>query len=103
MPPTSQPDRAKAVRRFNRFYTRVIGVLDEAMLGTSLNLTEARILFELSRHENATATLLQSELSIDAGYLSRVLGKFEGKGIIRKTRSTSDSRCICDPNNRWRP
>ena len=85
-------ERAGAVRRFNRFYTRVIGVLDEGLLGTSLGLTEARILFELSHHEDPTAKVLQSELGIDAGYMSRILGRFERLGLIRKTRSAADSR-----------
>lgn len=92
MDTTSLHERAGAVRRFNRFYTRVIGVLNEGLLGTPLGLTEARILFEISHHDNTTAKILQADLGIDPGYMSRILGKFERQGLVEKTRSTTDSR-----------
>ncbi|AVD90978.1 MULTISPECIES: bifunctional helix-turn-helix transcriptional regulator/GNAT family N-acetyltransferase [Pseudomonas] len=86
-------ERADAVRRFNRFYTRQIGALQEHLLQAEFSLTEARILFELGA---ASAGLKSSDLchllGLDAGYLSRVIGGFEKKGLISKARSAIDAR-----------
>jgi DNA-binding MarR family transcriptional regulator/N-acetylglutamate synthase-like GNAT family acetyltransferase len=81
-----------AVRRFNRFFTRQIGVLREGLVHTSYSLTEARILFELGRGEHVTASGLCRELGLDAGYLSRILTRLEQQGLIAKVRSDSDGR-----------
>lgn len=81
-----------AVRHFNRFFTRRIGVLREGLLHSPYPLTEARILFELAHEDDLTATALCSELGLDPGYLSRILARFEGKGLIDKVRSESDGR-----------
>ncbi|MGD9100628.1 MAG: MarR family winged helix-turn-helix transcriptional regulator, partial [Anaerolineae bacterium] len=80
------------MRRFNRFYTRRIGLLDRGLLKTRFPLTQARIIFELAQREQSTASALIRELDIDPGYLSRILGAFEQDGLIQKTRSKSDSR-----------
>jgi DNA-binding MarR family transcriptional regulator/N-acetylglutamate synthase-like GNAT family acetyltransferase len=84
--------RIEAVRRFNRFYTKQIGVLREGLLGSPFSLTEARILYELAHHEKTTATGLGSELGLDAGYLSRLLRSFKKKGLIDKQVSEADGR-----------
>jgi DNA-binding MarR family transcriptional regulator/GNAT superfamily N-acetyltransferase len=84
--------RAEAIRRFNRFYTRQIGVLHEHLLNSEFSLTEARVLYELAHRPNLTTTDLCRELSLDAGYLSRVISGFEKRGLLRKTRSPSDAR-----------
>ena len=84
--------RIEAVRRFNRFYTKQIGVLREGLLGSPFSLTEARILYELAHHEKTTATGLGSELGLDAGYLSRLLRSFKKKGLIDKRVSEADGR-----------
>ncbi|CAN5515458.1 helix-turn-helix domain-containing GNAT family N-acetyltransferase [soil metagenome] len=83
---------ADRIRHFNRFYTRHLGVLSELLLHSDFGLTEARILFELARRETVSAKVLASGLGLDAGYLSRVLKSFEGKRLIRRTRSTLDAR-----------
>lgn len=84
--------RVQAVRRFNRFYTRQIGVLNEGLLQSPFSLTEARVIYELAQRENTTATELGSELSLDAGYLSRILRGFKKRGLIDKRPSASDGR-----------
>jgi DNA-binding MarR family transcriptional regulator/GNAT superfamily N-acetyltransferase len=81
-----------AVREFNRFYTNVIGLLREGLLDTPYSLTEARILFELAREGEAETAVLRRWLDIDAGYLSRLLARFEADGLVRRTRSAADGR-----------
>jgi DNA-binding MarR family transcriptional regulator/N-acetylglutamate synthase-like GNAT family acetyltransferase len=84
--------RIDAVRRFNRFFTRRIGVLREGLLHTPYPLTEARILFEISRRAEVAASDLSRELGLDPGYLSRILARLEQKGLIDKVRSETDAR-----------
>ena len=81
-----------AVRWFNRFYTRHIGVLQPGLLKTRFSLTQARILYELAQHEQTTPSDLIHELGIDPGYLSRLLSRFEADGLVRKTPSKTDGR-----------
>jgi DNA-binding MarR family transcriptional regulator/GNAT superfamily N-acetyltransferase len=85
-------ERISAVRHFNRFFTRQIGVLREGLLHSPFSLTEARIIFELANRDNLTASVLGSELGLDGGYLSRILKKLEQQNLIEKTRSASDGR-----------
>jgi DNA-binding MarR family transcriptional regulator/GNAT superfamily N-acetyltransferase len=85
-------ERVAAVREFNRFYTSVIGVLREGLLETPYSLTEARVLFELGRLDSAGAAELRRLLDIDAGYLSRMLARFESDGLLTRSRSASDAR-----------
>jgi DNA-binding MarR family transcriptional regulator/GNAT superfamily N-acetyltransferase len=84
--------RAERIRRFNRFYTRQIGVLNEHLLDSDFSLTEARILFELAHRPGPTSSDMCRELGLNAGYVSRVISGFERKGLVEKTRSASDAR-----------
>src|SRR5260221_109983 len=84
--------RVTAVRRFNRFYTRQIGLLRHGLLGTAFSLTEGRVLYELAQCETTTAAELAADLSIDPGYLSRLLRGFTTSGLVASTRSAIDRR-----------
>ena len=79
-------------RRFNRFYTKQIGLLTQGLLKTRFPLIQARVLYELAQQDQTTASALVGKLDIDPGYLSRILSIFEKEGLLRKSRSTSDSR-----------
>jgi DNA-binding MarR family transcriptional regulator/GNAT superfamily N-acetyltransferase len=85
-------ERIAAVRKFNRFFTRQIGVLREGLLHSPYSLTEARILFELGQGNQVTASKLGRALGLDAGYLSRILGRLEQQGLLEKVRSETDGR-----------
>jgi DNA-binding MarR family transcriptional regulator/GNAT superfamily N-acetyltransferase len=84
--------RVAAVRRFNRFWTRQIGVLQDGYLESPFSLTEVRVLYELANREETTASELSKELGLDAGYLSRILRGFEERGLIGKKSSEADGR-----------
>ena len=80
------------VRAFNRFYTRVIGLLEEGLLETPYSLTEARALFELARRDRTALSELRRAMGVDAGYLSRILGRFDSDGLLRRRPSPTDAR-----------
>ena len=80
------------IRRFNRFFTRRIGVLREGLLHTPYSLTEARILFEIANRDNLSGSDLSRELGLDPGYLSRILSGLERRNLIEKTPSKADAR-----------
>jgi len=80
------------IRAFNRYYTKIIGVLDKGYLDTTYTLTEARILFEISPVGKIDTSEIIDALLIDKSYLSRVLKKFEKNKLIIKTKSAKDSR-----------
>jgi DNA-binding MarR family transcriptional regulator/predicted GNAT family acetyltransferase len=84
--------RIADLRRFNRFYTQKIGVLDEGLLSSPFSLTEARVLYELASADQPTATRLAAQLALDPGYLSRILRSFERRGLIRRITSPTDRR-----------
>jgi DNA-binding MarR family transcriptional regulator/GNAT superfamily N-acetyltransferase len=85
-------DLVATVRDFNRFYTNLIGVLRGGLLDTPYTLTEARVIFELAQRDAVEVTELRRELDIDAGYLSRILGRFESDGLVSRERSGTDAR-----------
>ena len=90
-PAAAESNHIKALRGFNRFYTRRIGVLNP-YLGSELSLTEVRVLYELAHRDQPTATELALDLALDTGYLSRILRRFETKGWIARVPSPADAR-----------
>ncbi len=90
--PGELESRIRTVRRFNRFYTRQIGLLQEGLLKSRFSLTEVRVLYELAHREKPTASALCKELGLDPGYLSRLLRSFEKQKLIEKSPSESDAR-----------
>lgn len=87
------PDDAIArVRRFNRFYTRRIGVLDEGHLQSPFNLTEVRVLYEVAHHPGVAAVDLRRDLHLDAGYLSRLLRSLVRRGLVAVHAADGDGR-----------
>jgi DNA-binding MarR family transcriptional regulator/ribosomal protein S18 acetylase RimI-like enzyme len=89
---TEAASQVAGVRQFNRFYTRQIGLLRHGLLGTAFSLTEGRVLYELAQRGTATAAELAADLSIDPGYLSRLLRDFTTSGLVASTRSSADRR-----------
>ena len=83
---------AEDVRGFNRFYTRVLGLLRPNMFGSAFGLTEARVLYELSQGDEVGVSELRSALDMDSGYLSRILSGFCASGLITRAQSKSDGR-----------
>jgi DNA-binding MarR family transcriptional regulator/GNAT superfamily N-acetyltransferase len=82
----------EAVREFNRFYTKQIGVLNREFLGSPFSLAEVRVLLELYYRESTTASAIGQDLGLDAGYLSRILGGFSRRGLLAKSAPAPDGR-----------
>ena len=80
------------VRGFNRFYTRVLGLLRPDLVGSAFGLTEARVLFELAHRDDIAVAELRRDLDLDAGYLSRILSGFTESGFVAKEKSEDDAR-----------
>ncbi len=89
---TENDGRIDAIRRFNRFYTRKIGVLEHHLLESPFTLTEARVLFELAHRDGALAKEIGAELGLDPGYLSRIVQAFTEQGFITRKPVASDRR-----------
>ncbi|WP_293386385.1 bifunctional helix-turn-helix transcriptional regulator/GNAT family N-acetyltransferase [Phenylobacterium sp.] len=91
-PDLETPDPIAAVRRFNRFYTQTIGVLDKGYLGTDYTVAEGRVLYEIARADGTTAKAVGEIVGLDAGYLSRIVARLERDGVVARERSASDGR-----------
>jgi DNA-binding MarR family transcriptional regulator/GNAT superfamily N-acetyltransferase len=91
MPKHGPDPQVAAIRAFNRFYTRKIGVVDE-VASSPFSLAEARVLYELAHCEQPTATDIRKELGLDAGYMSRILHDFERRRLVRRQQSETDER-----------
>ena len=90
----SPSERIAAIRAFNRFYTRRIGVLQEGLLRSPFTLAESRLLWELAHRDTTTASELARELDLDSGYLSRLLRGIKERGLVRTVRSKDDARHV---------
>ena len=91
-PATEGETPVDAVRAFNRFYTRRIGLLDDGLQGSGHTLSEVRVLYELAHGEDRSAGELARELDLDAGYMSRLIKRLHARGLVARTRSDSDGR-----------
>jgi DNA-binding MarR family transcriptional regulator len=80
------------IRGFNRFYTNIIGLLDQHFLDSPFSLTEGRVLYEICNTDDCSAKKIRESIVIDEGYLSRILDNFVNRGLIEKTRSQIDGR-----------
>jgi DNA-binding MarR family transcriptional regulator len=80
------------IRAFNRYYTNVIGLLDQHYLDSPFSLIEGRVLYEIAHIENCSAKKIREKISIDEGYLSRIIDKFIQKGLVTKCPSLEDRR-----------
>jgi DNA-binding MarR family transcriptional regulator/N-acetylglutamate synthase-like GNAT family acetyltransferase len=89
---SANTDNVNTIRRFNRFYTRQIGLLDQHILDSPFSLSEVRVLYEIANTDNCTAGQLTESLLIDGGYLSRILKNFEKNGIVSRRPAATDAR-----------
>jgi DNA-binding MarR family transcriptional regulator len=80
------------IRDFNRFYTDILGLLDQHFLDSPFSLTEGRVLYEICNTEECSAKKIRENITIDEGYLSRILDSFARRGLIKKTPSSRDRR-----------
>jgi DNA-binding MarR family transcriptional regulator len=89
---THNQEMIDKIRSFNRFYTNIIGLLDQHYLESPFSLTEGRVLYEICNTENCSAKKIREQIVIDEGYLSRILDNFVKQGLIKKNRSSNDGR-----------
>lgn len=89
-----QIDIVTEIRGFNRFYTNILGLLDQHIVDSGFSLTEARILFEISKTDTCLANQLCSALDVDRGYMSKIINKFEQNGLICRSVCNADNRNI---------
>src|ERR1700710_297763 len=92
MLPSDSDDQIAAVRAFNRFYTRKLGVLDQQLLKSPFSLSEARVLYEIAQRPEPAAKEIGIELGLDPGYLSRIIQNFDEHGLITRKPLPSDRR-----------
>lgn len=88
----NQLDPISQIRSFNRFYTSVLGLLDQHILDSGYSLTEVRVLLEISKVKHCTANTLVNQLKIDRSYMSRIIKNLEKDGLITKVKSEQDNR-----------
>jgi DNA-binding MarR family transcriptional regulator len=87
-----EPQLIREIRAFNRFYTRIAGLVNDHILNSPYSLPEARMQYELNHHPGMTSSELTALLGIDKGYLSRIVKQFEAKGLVSRTVSAADRR-----------
>lgn len=86
------PEQIERIRSFNRFYTKILGLLDETYLDSRLSLTEVRIMLEIGHNPGCTASWLMDRLGLDRGHLSRILAGFVKQGLLNKQPHPTDRR-----------
>lgn len=86
------PERVAAVRRFNRFYTQFVGALNEGLLASSYSLPQCRVIYEIAQDEGIVAAALARRLSLDPGYLSRLIASLEKSGVVRRSASEGNAK-----------
>src|SRR5262245_32595860 len=84
--------QVREIRAFNRFYTGVIGLLNQHVLESRYTLPEVRVLYEVYHHDQITAREITAQLAMDKGYLSRLIKTFERKKMVRRIWSEKDAR-----------
>lgn len=89
---TKKQESVEKIRKFNRFYTNMIGLLDQHFLDTPYSLTEGRVLYEISQMEECSAKKIRENIIIDEGYLSRIIDKFVQRGLVKKSPASRDRR-----------
>ncbi len=87
-------NRIATIRKFNRFYTNILGLLGNHFLDSNFSLAEVRVLHEIEKNSGCTSKMLTDTLSMDSGYLSRIIKQFEKYGMITKERSPEDGRAF---------
>jgi DNA-binding MarR family transcriptional regulator len=92
LPSEASNDEVRAVRAFNRFYTRKLGVLDQQLLKSPFSLSEARVLYELAHRDEPSAKEIGLELGLDPGYLSRIVQNFDEGGLLARKPLPTDRR-----------
>jgi DNA-binding MarR family transcriptional regulator/GNAT superfamily N-acetyltransferase len=97
MPQIGSLDTVTEIRAFNRFYTRWVGALDRHHLGTSFSLAEARVLYEIAHRPGLLAKEIIEQLGLDAGYLSRMLKRFETDGLIQREAAADGRAAVLKP------
>jgi DNA-binding MarR family transcriptional regulator/GNAT superfamily N-acetyltransferase len=92
LPAEVDPSDVSAIRRFNRFYTRLAGALDEGHLHSAFSLAEVRVLYEIAHRDRPSASGIARDLGLDAGYLSRLLRKLDDQALVERVPSAEDGR-----------
>lgn len=82
-------------RRFSRFYTALLGLLDDRLLHSPLSLAQARIVYEVGHAPGGTAGELGRALGMDRGQLSRTLAGLERRGLLHRIPHPGDRRARC--------
>ncbi|MEE0775696.1 MAG: MarR family winged helix-turn-helix transcriptional regulator [Bacillota bacterium] len=87
-------NQVSIIRKFNRYYTNILGLLDHHILESDLSLSEVRVLHEINKTEKCTSKMLADILCMNAGYLSRILKRFGNMGLLKKEQSPDDGRAL---------